>query len=802
MSLSRRALSVAAMLLATAAITSSAFAATVTKLNDDALAPLRASVVSKKIRLDKLPLYDAKRSLIDLEEFQVWAPEGKVFIHDGKGNLEKVDPPAMRYFRGQVNGDPESFAYFSVELRTGKITGMVATRDDNFAIDAIPRKIEPHPRNRTIDDGTATQAYDYMLTSTNAADMNMPEAKSWQCAVEEHYMNPVGLRRTQTDANGMPIQSQAITGTQHYAIKLEIETDDELYTNSGNSSSALTTYVTNLTGAVSTIYNRDLLTDVVLVGIHVHIGGPGTDQWTQAADTSLALYEFGTYYHNNPGYQIGPHSSAVFLSGKNLSGGIAWEAVICSADFFCGATGATCGDVNSANKYGGAYAWCGLIGNGGFGSIPDPNATTNGALYGMPTTTQNYWPLAEYAHELGHNLAGHHTHCVAISDAERIASGFTDGSPANSTSNFVDHCYASEGAGCFSGTNYVFGSQTTFRGTIMSYCHNVFPVAPPFVPQSRFTFGQATEPSIHELNDYMLRALGGLAGGVNVVTNTLATQSSLTAPASVTANSTGNAASVAGTNISTYSWSITNGTITSATNIASITFTAGASGTTILKATVYGANNCGVTDTKSVTINTATYNPPTGVEAHVTGSTSAQVNWVAPVGGTAPGRYNVYRSQDGTTYSFAGFTTPPTVTFTDAVSTNKAYLYKVRTADVGNTTESADSNRDLATIVVYTNATLTDGTSVIQAVDINELRTAVEAVRILKGIGAGSYTYLPAVGGTTVVHAADINELRTNLNTAITGLGFGSPVYTNGTITAGSSVVQGKDFRELRTAMR
>jgi reprolysin (M12B) family zinc metalloprotease len=796
MSLSRRGFGIVASLLGVVAIASPALAATVTKLNDDVLAPLRTSVVSKKIRLDKLPLYDAKRSVIELEEFQVWAPEGKVYIHDGKGNVEKVDPPAMRYFRGQVNGDPESFAYFSIELRTDRITGMVATRDDNYAIDAIPRKVDPHPRNRTLDDGAAAPTYDYMLTSTNASDMNMPEAKSWQCAVDEHNMNPMGLRRTQTDAHGLPIQPQSITGTQHYSIKIEVETDDELYANSGNNTTTETNYITNLTGAVSTIYNRDLKTDVVLLGMHLHTGGPGTDQWLQTSgNTNLHLYEFGTYYHNNPGYSIGPHSSVVFISGQNIAGGVAWEQTICAADLFCGVTGSNCGDALAANMYGGGYAWCGMIGNGGFGSIPNPDVPP----YGMPTTTQNYWPLAEYAHELGHNLAGHHTHCVAITDLERVANVFTDGSPATSASNFIDHCYATEG-GCFAGTNYVAGSQTTFKGTIMSYCHNVFSAG---VPQSRWTFGQAAEPSHHEIDDYMLRSAGPLTGfGVNIVTSTLATQSSLTAPASVTANSTGNVASVAGTNISTYSWSITNGTITSATNIASITFTAGASGTITLRATVYGTNSCGVTDTKAVTINSVTYNPPTGVEAHVTGSTSAQVNWVAPVGGTSPGRYNVYRSQDGIVYAFVGFTTPPTVTFNDAVSTNKAYLYRVRTADAGNTTESADSNRDLATIVVYTNATLTVGSSVIQAADINELRTAVNAVRILNALGAGAFTFLPATGATTLVHAADITELRSNLNTAITGLGFASPSYTNATITAGSSIVRAVDFNELRSAMR
>ena len=196
-----------------------------------------------------------------------------------------------------------------------------------------------------------------------------------------------------------------------------------------------------------------------------------------------------------------------------------------------------------------------------------------------------------------------------------------------------------------------------------------------------------------------------------------------------------------------------------------------------------------------------TYNPPTSVEAHAISSTQAQVNWVLPIGGTTPSRYNVYRTQDNSTYTFAGFATHPATSFTDTVSTNKAYIYKVRSADSGGTTESVDSNKDLATVVAYINPTLTGGSSTIQAVDINQLRTAVDAVRTLYGIGLGFYTYLPATGGATLVHADDINQLRTNLNTAINGLFGTTPTYTN-TITAGTSIIRALDFTELRNVMR
>src|SRR5206468_8108121 len=84
-------------------------------------------------------------------------------------------------------------------------------------------------------------------------------------------------------------------------------------------------------------------------------------------------------------------------------------------------------------------------------------------------------------------------------------------------------------------------------------------------------------------------------------------------PAQVCANSTGNsAAGPAGA--TTYAWSIVNGSITSAANIQTITYTAGASGTVDLTLVVTNAAGCSASNTVNVTINanptTPTITPP------------------------------------------------------------------------------------------------------------------------------------------------------------------------------------------------
>src|SRR5439155_552828 len=53
----------------------------------------------------------------------------------------------------------------------------------------------------------------------------------------------------------------------------------------------------------------------------------------------------------------------------------------------------------------------------------------------------------------------------------------------------------------------------------------------------------------------------------------------------------------------TYAWSIVNGTITSAANIQTITYTAGASGTLGLTLVVTNAAGCSASNTVNVTIN-------------------------------------------------------------------------------------------------------------------------------------------------------------------------------------------------------
>ncbi len=117
----------------------------------------------------------------------------------------------------------------------------------------------------------------------------------------------------------------------------------------------------------------------------------------------------------------------------------------------------------------------------------------------------------------------------------------------------------------------------------------------------------------------------GSTGSKNVTVNALP-DATVTAPDSVCANSTGNAASVpdAGSG-ATYNWSLSNGTITGGQGTRSITWSAGLSSPAALSVTVT-VNGCASSGSKNVTVassGSVTITAPDSVCANSTGNTAS-----------------------------------------------------------------------------------------------------------------------------------------------------------------------------------
>ena len=104
----------------------------------------------------------------------------------------------------------------------------------------------------------------------------------------------------------------------------------------------------------------------------------------------------------------------------------------------------------------------------------------------------------------------------------------------------------------------------------------------------------------------------------------------------------------------------------------------------------------------------------------------------------------------------------------------------------------------------WTDSTITEGTTLIKAAHFNELKTAIDNVRLIRGQAAGTYTNW-TYDSTKLIKAQDITDLRTALKTAmnwtyatgapVTG---SAPTYSDDPPTAGATLIRKTHIDELR----
>jgi photosystem II stability/assembly factor-like uncharacterized protein len=266
------------------------------------------------------------------------------------------------------------------------------------------------------------------------------------------------------------------------------------------------------------------------------------------------------------------------------------------------------------------------------------------------------------------------------------------------------------------------------------------------------------------------RAVGPSSGGTNVVIH----GSGFTGTPTVTFGGT------AATNVSVLS-------------AGTLTATAPAHAAGIVDVRVTNPSTAFGTLGSGFTYVTAALTAPASLLATATGATSVNVNWNVVAGATG---YEVLRSTDGTIFTTAG--TPAAPPFSDTGRTaDTSYLYKVRATGPGG--PSPYSNLDAATTTVFTDDPLVSSSTAIKALHLTQMRTAVNAMRTLSGIGTFSFTD-PTLTGVKV-KALHITELRTALNAARVDLLLSSLSFTH-TLTAGVTPVRAIDLTELRNGVK
>jgi hypothetical protein len=188
---------------------------------------------------------------------------------------------------------------------------------------------------------------------------------------------------------------------------------------------------------------------------------------------------------------------------------------------------------------------------------------------------------------------------------------------------------------------------------------------------------------------------------------------------------------------------------------------------------------------------------PSSVSATATSTTSVSVTWSASAGATANTQYEVARSSIGS--GFATVHTTATTNFTDTVSPGVTYVYKVRAIDPAG--DSLYSDPDVATTMAFTDDPIIGGTTPGKAVHVTELRSAINLVRAVAGLPAGTYTD-PTLNPGMPVKAVHQLELRTALNEARSELGMSSLIFTDATLTTSVTKMRAVHVNELRSGVK
>jgi metallopeptidase family M12-like protein len=584
------------------------------------------TAVGARVQLDRVAVGDTIRTF-DLERFEVWAPNAEIVVDHADGSRTKLAPPAVQYYRGTVDGDPDSMVFMAVAT-DGTASGLVVADDVRYSM-------RPNAKREVV------------IDQADALD-DFPIDGSFSCGIDGLSLKGRGVPSVKTEAfGGVKADNGALSATATHTLNLAIETDFELYQDMGSNAGTVTTFIGNVIGAVSTIYKRDLRTDLLVSFSRVQ--SSASDPWTvvpvasDSTSTYPALGQVGDIWHNSGTRPFnGARSSVILMSGKSVTAGVAWIGTACSSDFLC--SGGACGNALFDGHYGGGYAYIGL-GNPST-TVPNPDLTVGGIQYGL---SGNYWPVLGVAHELGHNVDGPHTHCFALSATDKTNYGVTR--------DYIDVCVN----GCWGGAT----SVPAEKGTVMSYCHLLGS------SQSRFLFGKAGEVSElmkTHIEDY--------------IESVTPDSRSITAPSSLGPGASSNASVNSPIGGITYNWTITNGTINGATTGNTINFTATTNPVT-LRLTGTNSSGCSSTDSATVTMTSCTAPAFTSATPSTVITQGSAVELNATASGTGPISYQWYVGLSGNT------TTPAAVGNPISVSPTSTTNYWVRATNSCGTADSA-----------------------------------------------------------------------------------------------------------------
>jgi hypothetical protein len=343
------------------------------------------------VRLQNFPFAAGATGDLVLERFEVAALEAQILVQTPHG-ADQHPLPEVAHFRGHLDGEPDSRVYLGAQ--PGFLVAVLKTTAGLVYVGP---------------DGPVAGPVQHVLRGADSLLNQALAPDEWRCGQEDLPPTPADASVSLPASGFRPASASAALALSSLKdATLSIETDQELLARFAGNVASMTAYITTLIGQISVIYERDV---AVHLTVNVIQAWTTTDPYSSTSPRTQ-LDEVGDWWHANRPKASYPRTAVHYLSGKPVTGGVAWLDVLCMGDF------------SQGGHWGGAYGVTQVN-----GSYP-----------------ANLWDLIGVAHELGHNFGSPHTHCF---------------SPP------IDTCYGGE-SGCYSGpvTNPGPGG-----GTIMSYCH-------------------------------------------------------------------------------------------------------------------------------------------------------------------------------------------------------------------------------------------------------------------------------------------------------------------------------------------
>jgi len=329
-----------------------------------------------------IPYENGRSARINLERFEILAPNAKILAHTLNGDVELNREDLIVSYKGKVEGMENTFIVMNFSRES--VVGLMVSGNDNYILGAIT-------------DNAGHETENFILYKESKLKIK----NNFSCAASDDLSseNIEKMRKAILD------NINDSSPTDLYIAEIAVEIDFATYNVYNQSTVTATNYALSLMSAVSAIYMKE---------VNVKLIVPWSRVWTTTdpfpgTNSNQVLNAFRSYWNTN--MQSVPRTLAHLISrrGGNM-GGIAWLSVLCSDPGF-----------------GNGYAF----------------SNTNGPVLPIPTYS---WDVMVVSHETGHNFGSPHTHNCGwvggnIDSCYETEGGCYTGTPVSAVGTIMSYCH-------------------------------------------------------------------------------------------------------------------------------------------------------------------------------------------------------------------------------------------------------------------------------------------------------------------------------------------------------------------------